>query len=550
MARARAVAPTSREHGPAASGASVGCAALLILFAQGTLAQTTGPVPALAQTAQGTVEGELAGTVLAFRGIPYAAPPLGELRFRPPRPPHPWSGVRAALDMSPACPQLIDDDPTENNHAVMSEDCLTLNVWTPHVDAARRPVMVWIHGGGFTVGSTRNTWYNGQYLAARGDVVVVSINYRLGAWGFLDLSSFGSSYAGSANAGLLDQVAALRWVRDNIRQFGGDPANITIFGESAGASSVGDLLSMPETKGLFARVILESGLPGGRTGSMSNRHRQLTKTFKGLLRVRTPDELARKTMREILDAQQRLFATTTDIGTFGPTVDGVVLKERPFAVVAEGRAVQVPIMIGTTMEEMRYFATAEDIGIEQKPRALLLKQLADTVGAHAVDVLATYQRLYPAWGDTVVQIASDAFLRLPTIQLAEAASAYQPVYVYLFAYRSNSTYKNFGSAHAMELPFVFGTVDLPEVIAFTGRDPLRHNVANNVMDSWIAFARSGNPTLPAGPSWPRYDKVTRPTMILGADLNVENDPLSEQRLVWGANVPTVEQAWKLLQANH
>jgi para-nitrobenzyl esterase len=537
-------------HIASCSRASVACAALLILFAQSTLAQAAGPGPALAQTAQGTVQGELAGTVLAFRGIPYAAPPVGELRFRPPRPPRPWSGVRAALDMSPACPQLIDDDPTENNHAVMSEDCLTLNIWTPHVDAARRPVMVWIHGGGFTVGSTRNTWYNGQYLAARGDVVVVSINYRLGAWGFLDLSSFGAGYAGSANAGLLDQVAALRWVRDNIREFGGDPENITIFGESAGASSVGDLLSMPETKGLFARVILESGLPGGRTGSMSNRHQHLTQTFLDLLKVRTTDELGRKTMRELLDAQQRLFATTTDIGTFGPSVDGVVLKERPFTVITEGRAAQVPVLIGTTMEEMRYFATAEDIGIEQKPRALLLKQLADTAGAHAADVLATYQRLYPVWGDTVVQIASDAFLRLPTIQLAEAASAYQPVYVYLFAYRSTSTYKNFGSAHAMELPFVFGTVDLPEVIAFTGRDPQRHKVANSVMDSWIAFARSGNPALPSGAPWPRYDKVTRPTMILGADLHVENDPLSEQRLVWGGNFPTVEQAWKLLQENH
>jgi para-nitrobenzyl esterase len=526
------------------------CTALLVLFAQEALPQAAGPGPALAQTTQGTVEGELAGTVLAFRGIPYAAPPVGALRFRPPNPPHPWAGVRPALDMGPACPQLIDDDPTENNHAVMSEDCLTLNIWTPHVDAGKRPVMVWIHGGGFTVGSTRNTWYNGQYLAARGDVVVVSINYRLGAWGFLDLSSFGSAYAGSANAGLLDQVAALRWVRDNIRNFGGDPANVTNFGESAGAASVGDLLSMPETKSLFARAILESGLPGGRTGSMTNRHQHLTRTFLELLRVRTTDELANKTMREILDTQQRLFVTTTDIGTFGPSVDGVVLKEKPFAVVAAGRGAQVPVMIGTTTEEMRYFSTAEDIGIEHKPRALLLSQLAGTVGARAPEVLATYQRLYPVWGDTVVQIASDAFLRLPTIQLAEAASAYQPVYVYLFTYRSTSTYKNFGSAHAMELPFVFGTVDLPEVIAFTGRDPLRHKVVNNVMDSWIAFARSGNPTLPTAPAWPRYEKLARSTMILAADLHVENDPLPEQRLVWGSTFPTVEQAWKLLQENH
>jgi para-nitrobenzyl esterase len=451
--------------------------------------------------------------------------------------------------MSPACPQLIDDDPTENNEAVMSEDCLALNVWTPHTDAAKRPVMFWIHGGGFTVGAARNTWYDGQHLAARGDVVVVTINYRLGAWGFLDLSSFGSRYAQSANVGLLDQVAALRWVRQNIARFGGDPDNVTIFGESAGAASVGDLLSMSIAQSLFSKAILESGLPGGRTGGMSNRHQHLTQTFLKLLGARSLDELAKKSMKDLLSAQERLFSTTSDIGTFGPSVDGVVLKEKPFAVVAGGRGSRVPLMIGTTLEEMRYFSTAEDIGIERKPRALLLSQLQKTVGARAPQVLDEYQRLYPKWGDVVVAIASDAFMRFPSIQLAEAVSAHQPVYLYLFTYRSNSTYKNFGAAHAMELPFVFGTVNAPEVIVFTGRDPRRYELADKVMDSWTAFARDGDPTLASGPTWPRYDAATHPTMELGTDMHVVLDPLSEQRKVWGTSVPTVEQAWRLLQVN-
>jgi para-nitrobenzyl esterase len=507
------------------------------------------PVLVPVTTVQGVIEGESLGSVIAYRSIPYAAPPLGELRFRPPAPPIPWSGVRSGLDMGPACPQVIDDDPTENSEAVMSEDCLHLNVWTPRPDAAKRPVMVWIHGGGFTAGATRNTWYDGQYLAARGDVVVVSINYRLGAWGFLDLRSFGARYRESANVGLLDQVAALRWVRQNIAQLGGDPENVTIFGESAGAASVGDLLSMPAAKDLFAKAILESGVPGGRTGSMTIRHPHLTTAFMKLAGAHSIDELSRKSMRELLDAQQRLFATTTDIGTFGPSIDGQVLKERPFAAVAEGRATRVPILIGTTREEMRYFSTAEDNGLEQKPRALLLKQLQSIIGSRAQSVLDEYQRLYPKWGDTVVQISSDAIMRFPIVQLADAASAFQPVYLYLFTYESNSTYKNFGSAHAMELPFVFGTVNLPEAIVFTGRDPRRFDLANRVMESWIAFARSGNPTPQGGPEWPRYNATQRPTMDLGPEPRILNDPLSEQRKIWGGTVPTIEQGWALLQVN-
>jgi para-nitrobenzyl esterase len=507
------------------------------------------PVLVPAKTAQGIVDGEFLGDVIAYRGIPYAVPPLGELRFRPPLPPVPWTGVRSGLDMGPACPQLIDDDPTENSEAVMSEDCLTLNVWTPKPDAAKRPVLFWIHGGGFTVGAARNTWYDGRYLAARGDAVVVSINYRLGAWGFLDLHSFGARYSESANVGLLDQIAALKWVKQNIAAFGGDPENVTIFGESAGASSVGDLLSIPAAKNLFAKAILESGLPGGRTGNMSIRHAHLTQTFLKLAGAKTIDELSRKSMRELLDAQERLFSSTTDIGTFGPSIDGQVLKEKPFAVVTEGRGNRVPILIGTTREEMRYFSTAEDNGIERKPRALLLKQLEPIVGSRAEEVLNEYQRLYPTWGDTVVQIASDAIMRFPTVQLADAVSAFQPVYVYLFTYQSNSTYKSFGSAHAMDLPFVFGTVNLPEAIVFTGRDPRRLDLADRVMDSWVAFARSGDPTPRGGPEWPRYNASQRPTMDLGPEPKVVNDPLSAQRNFWGESVPTIEQGWQLLQVN-
>ena len=522
----------------------------LIFVALASVAMAEGPpVVVRAETAQGAVEGESLGKVLAFRGIPYAAPPVGAERFRPPQPPAPWSGVRSALDMGPACPQLIDGDPTENNDSVMAEDCLSLNIWTPKADAAKRPVLFWIHGGAFVVGSSRNTFYDGSHLAVRGDVVVVSINYRLGAWGFLDLSPYGERYAESANIGLLDQVAALNWVRQNISKFGGDPDNVTIFGESAGAASVGDLLSMPVARGLFSKAILESGVPLGRTGVTLRSKGALARQFLKTVKADSPDELMGKSMKDLLDAQERLFSGTGDLGTFGPSIDNVVLKEKPFAVVSEGRGSRVPIMIGTTLEEMRYFSTAEDLGLERKPRPLLLSQLQTTVGPRAPAILDEYQRLYPKWGDAVVQIVSDAIMRFPAIELADAVSAHQPVYMYLFTYRSNSTYLNFGSAHAMELPFVFGTVNFPEVIVFTGRDPRRYELADKVMDSWITFARSGKPTLPSGPEWPGYDAHKRRTMELGPDIRVVGDPLSEQRKVWGATVPTVEQGWLLLTKN-
>ena len=502
-----------------------------------------------AEMAQGVLEGEALDGVAAFRGIPYAAPPVGGARFRAPTAARPWTGVRPALDMGPACPQLIDDDPTENGAAVMAEDCLFLNVWTPKVDAAKRPVLVWIHGGAFVVGSSRNSFYEGSRLAARGDVVVVSINYRLGAWGFLSLSALDPGYRESANLGLLDQVAALQWVRDNIAHFGGDPANVTIFGESAGASSVGALLSMPLAKGLFAKAILQSGVPSDRPAEAFARQNRLAGQFLEAAEVTTPAQLSTRTMKDLLRAQEKLFGEHSDLGTFVPSIDGTVLKEKPFTVVAEGRGSRVPILIGTTAEEMQYFATAEDLGIDQKPRELLLDQLRAVVGERAGDVLDVYQRLYPRWGDAVVQIASDAVMRFPTIRIAEAAAVHQPVYMYLFTYRSTSTFRPFGSAHAMELPLVFGVLNAPEAVAFTGRDPARYALSDTIMGAWAAFARTGNPTPPGGPDWPRYEPTRRQTMELGPRVRVVEDPLAEQRRIWGATLPTVEQAWRFLQVN-
>src|SRR5579864_192798 len=222
---------------------------LLMLFAVPAIAafavESKGADGVVVRTASGPVKGEDEKGVLVFRGIRYAAPAVGTLRFRPPAPPIAWTEVRSALDFAPACPQLVEADPTENNNSVMAEDCLAVNVWTPGADNKKRPVMVWIHGGGFIEGSARNTWYDGATLAGHGDVVVVSMQYRLGAWGFLDVSTIGGQDSSqSGNLGLLDQIAALKWVKSNVAAFGGDPKNVTVFGQSAGAGSVGMLMVM------------------------------------------------------------------------------------------------------------------------------------------------------------------------------------------------------------------------------------------------------------------------------------------------------------------
>jgi len=247
-------------------------------------------------TASGPVRGEWEQGVQVFRGIPFAEPPVGALRFRPPVEHKPWRDVRSALDFAPACPQIVTIDPTENNNSVQSEDCLAVNVWTPAIDSKRRPVMVFVHGGAFIEGSSRNTGYDGAVLARRGDLVVVTLQYRLGPFGFLELSEIGGpEYSGSGNNGIRDQVAALRWVRKNIASFGGDPENVTIFGESVGATSVGILLAIPEARGLFAKAILESN-SAVRVGKGLSVSHELTRQFLRVSHAHGLDDLRRLSM--------------------------------------------------------------------------------------------------------------------------------------------------------------------------------------------------------------------------------------------------------------
>ena len=523
---------------------------LLTVFSRcslGVVSKGTGGV--VVSTTYGPVQGETEEGIFVFRGIRFAEPPTGKLRFRPPVPPKAWTKAKAALDFAPACPQLVEIDPTENNNSVMAEDCLAVNVWTPRADGGKRPVMVFIHGGANIDGSARNTWYDGTTLAERGNLVLVTLQYRLGAWGYLELSEIGGkNFAESGNLGVLDQIAALKWVKENIARFGGDPNNITLFGQSAGGMATARLIGMPQARGLFHKAILESGA-GSRGGTTVAQATEVAKAYMKLAGVTSVEELQKLSMVDMREAQRKLFETRFEDSSFGPVLDGIVLKKGSMDAIVDGEGATIPVMLGTVLDEMRYWSTIEDLPLEEKPEHLLRKQVADIVGQRADEVIAAYRRNNQNYGDMVVHITSDLAFRLPSIELAELTSRrHQVTYMYLLTYRSTSTYRKYDSAHTMEIPFVFGVIDDLDVIAFIGRDSHRETLMKQVQQAWMNFARSGNPNHPGLPIWPQYDENTRATMELGIDSHVVNDPLSEERRAWGG-YPTKEHIGAIISEN-
>jgi para-nitrobenzyl esterase len=497
-----------------------------------TAVTSTGAGGRIVMTASGMVRGEWERGMQVFRGIPFAEPPLGALRFRPPVEHKPWPGIRPAVDFAPACPQIVTIDPSENNNSVQSEDCLAVNVWTPAADSKRRPVMVFVHGGAFIEGSARNTGYDGAVLARRGDVVVVTLQYRLGPFGFLELSEIGGAeYSGSGNNGIRDQVAALRWVRSNIANFGGDPKNVTIFGESVGATSVGILLAIPEARGLFDKAILESN-SAVRVGNDLPRARELARQFLRVAHANGVEDLRRLSTSELRAAEQRLFDSVFEDSSFGPTWDGTVIDAPAMKIIQEGRGARVPVLLGTNLDEIRYWSAIEELPLESKPPALLEKQVAAIVGERASALIDTYQQADPEYGEAVIHLETDLLFRMTSIRMAEAICDLQPTYMYLFTYRSTSPLARYESAHSMEVPFVFGLIDELEWIDFIGRGPRRAELMRQIQQAWIQFARSGDPNHPGLPHWPRYERTRRATMQLGLDSKVWEDPLAAQRQSW------------------
>jgi para-nitrobenzyl esterase len=507
----------------------------------------------MVETNCGKVRGSAEGGINVFKGIPYAEPPEGELRFAAPVKLKPWTGVRDAFQfgnramqdenafaMPPAMLKLFG----QRDLQPMSENCLVLNVWTPALnDGRKRPVMFWCHGGAFIAGSGDSPWYDGANLARKGDVVVVTINHRLGALGYLHLGEFagGEQFEASGNAGMLDIVAALEWVRDNIAAFGGDAGNVTIFGESGGGAKVSVLMAMPSAHGLFHKAIIQSG-PAVEMASRddaSETARQLLAELGldaaevGELRKIPAAKIAQAQAAVLKRVSMMAFANRRRVG-FNPVVDGKFLPGGPFEPAAPAISANVPLIIGTNKDEMTLFFGFAP-WLDGMDEAAFRKRVQMFVGDSGDRIIERYRKARPndSMRDLVIAIATDHAMRIPSLVIADrkAAQHAAPVFVYLFTWETPVLGGRLKSPHALEIPFVFDNVQAP---GLTGDLPTRFALADKMSRAWLAFAKTGNPNCESIPEWPRYSSGQRPTMIFDNECRVENDPYRGEREAWVA----------------
>lgn len=513
---------------------------------------------AVVETTAGKVRGGVADGVHIFRGIPYGADTGGKNRFMPPQPVKKWSGIRDTLDYGNMAPQGGGLPPGQMprgmrvtrslfaplNQQPHSEDCLYLNVWSRGVgESATRPVMVWLHGGGFTSGSGASSLYDGTNLVRRGDVVVVTLNHRLGALGHLDLSGIGGEeYASSGNVGMLDLVQALEWVRDNIAAFGGDPNRVMIFGESGGGRKVSTLLAMSAAKGLFHSAVIHSG-PGLRFGSRETAQRR-TEFLLAELGLNKADvkSLSKLPFDKIIAAQS--LAERKLAAALGPDVSffelygwspvlGPDLPEWPFDPVASPVSHDVPVIIGSNRFEMALFMSSNK-DRDQIDEATLRNEVVSMVGDRADALIKVYREAYPQEDlrGILLLIMSDERYRMDSVTLAERKQALggAPIYMYRFDWETPVWDGLLRAAHALEIPFVFDNAQLSS--AFTGGGPDAVALAGVMADTWISFARSGNPNNDSLPEWRPYDSKDRATMLFDNNTRLEKDPGKVEREAW------------------
>ena len=505
------------------------------------------PLRLQAETAYGRVEGTESKGILAFKGIPYAEAPQGRFRFQPPRPLKGWTGVRPAhrcgpVPIQPALPIFRF---LNAGAARQSEDCLYLNVWTPGTEGTKRPVLVWIHGGGFLIGAGSTPVYDGHHLAQSGDIVVVTINYRLGALGFVHLEGLAKSgFEESSNLGSRDQIAALEWVRENIGEFGGDPENVTVCGQSAGAMSVGALLGAPSARGLFQRAILQSG--AGRHVIDRDRADEAAELFLDELGNPrcTPKSLGALSANQILSAQgavNRKLMNARDLMVMMPCVDGNLITEAPLEAIGKGRVSDIDIMIGTTLDEWKLFSPLDAALLRSSESRLvsrfaeLLPQIVSNPPDPEFAVQAYREALAKRGGKTTPFEILSAFQSMrvfhhPAFELADQhGNAGGRVHSYLFSWKPPAFARSLGACHAMELPFVFGLTNHPLSRAFTGFTGSARRLAGRMQSAWTSFARNGRPGHPGLPEWDPYDSVARPTMVFDRECTLADNPLAAER---------------------
>jgi para-nitrobenzyl esterase len=495
-------------------------------------AAKTGGSGTVATTNSGKIRGAMQGKVLSFKGVPYGASTEGA-RFLPPSRPQPWAGVRDALELGPASPQvpsnLIPESMAQQpaGDANGSEDCLHLNVWTNSL-SGKRPVMVWFHGGGYSAGSANWKMYDGANLAGKHDVVVVTVNHRLNVFGYLHLADLGGAkYAQSSNVGMLDCIQALQWVRDNIANFGGDPNNVTIFGQSGGGGKVSTLMGMPDAKGLFHRVIAMSGSNvNGQPRESANRG---VEALLATLSIKQVDDLQKVPVQDLL----RAMRATRGLN-LSPVVDGKTLPAGPFNPVASAISAKVPLLISSTETEITWNANYKGEPIDEAELRNRVKNATKIGDAAAHQLIEVYRRTRQDWKPLQLWnlIGTDlSNFRTGTDTEAERkalAAGHAPVYKAYFQWYSPVRGGVLGAYHTLDIPFVFRNCDIAESMCGNGKD--RYALEDKMSAAYVAFARSGNPNTKLIPKWNPFTLDQRATMIFNNECSAVNDLFREERL--------------------
>jgi para-nitrobenzyl esterase len=508
----------------------------------------TGANVAVVQTQSGKVRGYIHNGTYTYKGIPYAK----ARRFEAPQPPDAWEGIRSSLTYGPVSPLMTPttrvQDETEfvfhHDWGYTNEDCLRLNVWTPGInDGKKRPVMFWIHGGGYTAGSSQELpSYDGEAISRRGDVVLISVNHRLNILGFLDLSEYGDKYKSSANASFYDLVAALEWVKANAASFGGDPNNVTIFGQSGGGGKVTALMNSPLAKGLFHKAIVQSGVWSDyQDQAISKRIGSAVLNELGLIpsqvdsiqkvpyeKLVAAGNKAIAKVREQLVAEGKISGTGLMAGLrlgWSPTIDGKFLTHNPGDAESLANCANVPLLIGSTKNEFMSSLRNPELrnGNEAQVKAFLQKQWKDKTDAY----IAAVKKAYPNDTRPTDLMDIDAFFRPGMVAQANAksASSATPVYMYLFTWQSPVLDGVYKALHCMEIPFAMNNIARCEEMTGGGKEA--YALADKVSQAWINFARSGDPNHKGLPAWPKYNASVGATMLLDNTCIVKNHPDKE-----------------------
>ena len=518
--------------GLAARGAAAAAAANAGSSAPSPPPAASGRLFVDADTVYGKVQGLQVTGIKIFKGIPYGAPTGGRNRFMPPRKPAAWTGVRECLAHGPISPQAPADLRSEYGVMIhwdcqpggMSEDCLTLNVWTPGLkDGAKRPVLVSFHGGGFTSGSGNALGYDGAQLARVGEVVVITVNHRLGSFGYLQLTDLGApkEWRFAGVAGIMDLTASLEWVRDNVENFGGDPNNVMIFGQSGGGAKTSTLLATPAAKGLFHRAAVQSGsLLKFASRERATQNTELLLKQLGISKGRIAD-LQKLPWQQLLEAHIAVSAGAPGLGGT-PVLDGEYLTHDAFDPVAPPESAGVPLIVSTTLEDAA-LALSNFTLSDNELKTLLDKRYQDK----GTDMLALYRKYYPEKSPYLLQamMFTDAGFRRSALKQAElkCAQGHAPVYLYQWDWPSPAFGGRYGAVHGLDVAASFHE-------ARDGNDMSR--VSEQLSSAWVAFARSGNPNTPRLPPWPTYDLSTRATMVFGTPTQLVNDHRGEIRQFW------------------